>query len=291
MNTNFFSENIPEGTAFESRAEIKDVGLHKHLVHGISANEDGAFSVVVAGGYVDDEDFGDEIIYTGQGGRDEKTGKHIKNQELVSGNKALVINHTQGFPVRVIRKKDSKNPYAPIENYRYDGLYTVDDHWREKGKEGFYVYRFKLVKIKEISSYQVPKKIDIDLSKGNDNPQRKESIAYRVIRDTKLSKDIKTLYEYKCQVCGIQIETDGGFYAEAAHIRALGKPHNGKDTPDNILCLCPNHHVMFDKYVFYITEGYDLVGKEVSGKLFVHEKHQINKEFLNYHRELSDNLV
>ena len=45
MNTNFFSENIPEGTAFESRAEIKDVGLHKHLVHGISANEDGAFSV------------------------------------------------------------------------------------------------------------------------------------------------------------------------------------------------------------------------------------------------------
>ena len=86
MNTNFFSENIPEGAAFESRAEIKDVGLHKHLVHGISANEDGAFSVVVAGGYVDDEDFGDEIIYTGQGGRDEKTGKHIKNQELVSGN-------------------------------------------------------------------------------------------------------------------------------------------------------------------------------------------------------------
>ena len=61
MNTNFFSENIPEGTAFESRAEIKDIGLHKHLVHGISANEDGAFSVVVAGGYVDDEDFGDEI--------------------------------------------------------------------------------------------------------------------------------------------------------------------------------------------------------------------------------------
>lgn len=35
-------------------------------------------------------------------------------------------------------------------------------------------------------------------------------------------------------------------YAEAAHIRALGSPHNGPDVIENVLCLCPNHHVLFD---------------------------------------------
>ena len=34
----------------------------------------GAESVVLAGGYVDDEDYGDVVLYTGAGGRDVATG-------------------------------------------------------------------------------------------------------------------------------------------------------------------------------------------------------------------------
>ncbi len=35
------------------------------------------------------------------------------------------------------------------------------------------------------------------------------------------------------------------FYAEAAHVRPLGKPHNGPDSP--MIILCPNHHLQFDR--------------------------------------------
>jgi hypothetical protein len=42
------------------------------------------------------------------------------------------------------------------------------------------------------------------------------------------------------------VESERSFLREAAHIRPLGAPHNGPDTLDNTLCLCPNHHVLFD---------------------------------------------
>jgi predicted restriction endonuclease len=35
-------------------------------------------------------------------------------------------------------------------------------------------------------------------------------------------------------------------YAEAHHIKPLGRPHNGLDVAENIIVLCPNHHVQLD---------------------------------------------
>jgi len=63
----------------------------------------------------------------------------------------------------------------------------------------------------------------------------------------------------------------------------LGKPHNGDDSLANLICLCPNHHVMFDKGSFSISDNYELLGAE-SGQLAVHTQHKIDKENLNYHR-------
>lgn len=288
MSADLYKEDIPEGTTFDSRKQIKEVGLHKYLVHGISDDKDSgcAFSIVVASQYIDDEDLGDEIIYTGEGGRNEK-GQHIKDQILSTGNKALVNSENQGTPIRVIRKKSTKNPYAPEENYRYDGLYIVDHHMFIKGREGFRIYRYRLLKINEISTYTVPIKKNKSLPIGNESPQVKDIITYRRIRDTKLSKEIKSLYDFRCQVCGTRIETQGGYYAEAAHIKALGKPHNGPDTPDNIICLCPNHHVMFDKNVFAINDDLSLVG--IEGNLDVKDGHHLNKDYLRYHRNLKEN--
>ncbi len=37
---------------------------------------------------------------------------------------------------------------------------------------------------------------------------------------------------------------NGSFYIEAAHIKPKHK--KGRETPDNILILCPNHHKEFD---------------------------------------------
>ena len=98
-----------------------------------------------------------------------------------------------------------------------------------------------------------------------------------------MSKQIKELYDYSCQVCGIRISFNGVGYAEAAHIRPLGKPHNGKDLLNNLLCLCPNHHVMFDKGYFGISEDNSLMG--IDGRLTMLKQHEVDSANIQYHNE------
>ena len=79
------------------------------------------------------------------------------------------------------------------------------------------------------------------------------------------------------------VESERSFLREAAHIRPLGAPHNGPDTLDNTLCLCPNHHVLFDHSGITIDEDLSLVG--VEGRLAVNPRHSIDDSHLRYCRE------
>lgn len=64
-------------------------------------------------------------------------------------------------------------------------------------------------------------------------------------RDNRTLAQIKILRDFKCQVCSTTIrKKDGTFYIEAAHIEPKHK--KGRETPENILILCPNHHKEFD---------------------------------------------
>jgi putative restriction endonuclease len=138
----------PEGSCFATRAAVAAAGLHRPPVAGIAGSgQYGATSVVIAGGYEDTQDFGDVILYTGHGGRDPETGRQRADQTLTRGNRALAYNRLHGLPVRLIRGARHPSPYAPEAGYRYDGLYMVEDYWREVGKSGFYIWRFRLRKI------------------------------------------------------------------------------------------------------------------------------------------------
>ena len=57
-----------------------------------------------------------------------------------------------------------------------------------------------------------------------------------------LSKSIKKLYNYQCQICGTTLSKKTGPYAEGAHIQPLGEPHNGPDISSNIISYfqCPS---------------------------------------------------
>ena len=56
---------------------------------------------------------------------------------------------------------------------------------------------------------------------------------------------IKRARNYECQICrGYVLKKNGDRYVEAAHITP--KYLKGKETPDNTLILCPNHHKEFD---------------------------------------------
>jgi putative restriction endonuclease len=75
-----------------------------------------------------------------------------------------------------------------------------------------------------------------------------------------------------------------GPYAEACHIKPLGRPHNGPDTPENILCLCPNCHVLFDEFALWINDDLSIEGRE--DLLRVDPRHVISLEVLWDHRRM-----
>src|ERR687893_3103150 len=80
----------PEGTLFEDRAELRESRVHRPIQAGISGSQtEGADAIVLSGGYEDDADHGDVIIYTGHGGNDPETKRQVADQELRQGNLAL----------------------------------------------------------------------------------------------------------------------------------------------------------------------------------------------------------
>ncbi|ARD45118.1 YDG/SRA domain-containing protein [Colwellia sp. PAMC 21821] len=275
-------EGFEEGDWISNRKVMMPSSFHRNHGQGIDGNgKEGTSAIVLSGGYEDDEDFGDEMIYTGAGGNE--NGKQTANQSWnTSGNAGLLVSMDMGLPVRVVRGHQHKSDYSPPEGYSYAGLFSVVDAWEEVGRSNFKICRFRLIYCGDNSARLKPEQVELDYNKKD--VKRKTGTVLRIVRDTKISQNIKKLYKFKCQVCGIALKTKKGFYAEGAHIRALGKPHDGDDSTDNILCLCPNHHVMFDKGSFTVTNNYEFIGEE-SGKLILDKKHNINIENLAYHRK------
>jgi predicted restriction endonuclease len=88
-------------------------------------------------------------------------------------------------------------------------------------------------------------------------------------------------------VCDLRLSTGSGAYAEGAHIQPRGKPHNGPDVVANVLCLCPNDHVLFDRGALTISDAFEVVDTEsgaVVGSLRLRAEHRIEGRFLEYHR-------
>ncbi len=275
---------IEEGHWFEGRKEMMPTSFHRNWGAGIDGNRiEGTAAIVLSGGYEDDFDSGDEIIYTGAGGNDQNTGKQVEDQSWENrGNAGLLKSMNEGLPVRVIRGFNHKSDFSPTRGYTYTGLYSVVDAWEEIGKSGYKICRFRLEYSGQNTQRKSPEEIELDYEKRE--KKRKEGTVLRIIRDTKIAHDIKKLYNYECQICGITITTKSGRYAEGAHIKPLGKPHDGDDNSDNLICLCPNHHVMFDKGTFTILDNFALIGSE-SGLLKLDPKHKLNKLNLKYHRK------
>ncbi|MFE1319686.1 YDG/SRA domain-containing protein [Kitasatospora phosalacinea] len=279
---------VDVGRVFADRRQLYDAGVHRQLQAGIcGTKQHGAQSIVVSGGYEDDEDHGDVIIYTGQGGRDPGTGQQVKDQALTLGNAALVTSLTTGLPVRVVRSLNGHQRKSRPSGYRYDGLFRVEDYWSDSGRSGHLVWRYRLVQLARTESAVVPQPSAPATPAGRTTLTRVESKVQRIVRSTSVADFVKRVHDFTCQVCGLRLPTPTGAYAEAAHVRGLGKPHNGPDVPANVLCLCPNHHTLFDFGMLSIDD--DLMVTDVTtgdplGRLASNEAHEIGREYLAYHR-------
>lgn len=286
---------VAVGHTFADRYRLAVAGVHRPPVAGICGRaSEGAESVVLSGGFVDDEDFGDTILYTGAGGRNVVTGRQVAPQSLNRTNLALATSQRLGLPVRVVRLVVGRDDRF----YRYDGLYRVAEHFAETGRDGFRIWRFRLERAAE-TIYGPPREHgrvsepglfdaenEEDAPTGDEAPLRSVSTVSRVIHDTAVTREIKRLHGFRCQMCGERVETPTGPYAEAAHIWPLGRPHDGHDVVANVLCLCPNHHSAFDLYGVGIADDLSLVG--LPGRLRTAKGHDVGAGYLRYRHTLFD---
>ncbi|MGW0804796.1 caspase, EACC1-associated type [Nonomuraea sp. NPDC002799] len=279
-------EGIRPGTIFENRRALHDAGVHRPLQAGIcgTVERGGAESIVVSGGYKDDEDYGDVIIYTGHGGRDPNTGVQVKDQSANdSGNAALIKSIMTGLPIRVIRGSGGSERYSPPAGYSYDGLFTVAEYWTKRGADGPTVLQFRLEQIddgspKKDAAYRLSRKLP---------PGRREEVAPGVYADRMLATELKQVYEHACQVCGTVLAVPGGLrFAATVHIRGLEQPHLGPDNKANMLCLCPNHRDLFKYGAIVVEDDFSVIDRtngEPIGMLIV--KHDIDRDHIQYHRQ------
>ncbi|HEX8299529.1 MAG TPA: YDG/SRA domain-containing protein, partial [Rubricoccaceae bacterium] len=221
--------------------------------------------------------FGDVILYTGAGGRDPVSRRQTADQTLNGPNLSLATSGRLGLPVRVVRLIQGRAERF----FRYDGLYRVANYFPAAGEDGFRVWRFRLERL-------APVAYDAHGASGRvgEPAPRVEVTVSRVVRDTAVTREVKRLHGYRCQMCGDRVETPSGPYAEAAHIQPLGRPHDGPDTLANVLCLCPTHHAAFDLYGVGIADDGSLIG--LPGRLQTAKGHTVGADVLRYRRGLFD---
>jgi putative restriction endonuclease len=276
----------PPGTVFANRREAYDAGVHRTLQAGIAGQASGTQSICLSAGYSDDEIQGDLITYTGFGGRDANSGRHTADQKLEKGNLGLVENYNLGRPVRVLVKESVLTADRSHDHYIYLGLFTVTS-WSWGMRDGWKVLIYQLRAVAGDSL--MPDETAMTLARGEDlAPLRRTSLVSRIVRNYEVAASIKRLYDNTCQICSIRLVTSAGPYSEGAHIRPLGVPHNGPDTLDNILCLCPNCHTLLDGHALTIRpDGTVLnLGKPI-GKLVVAKSHGLNFEHVGYQEQIS----
>ncbi|GAA2694468.1 YDG/SRA domain-containing protein [Streptomyces lunalinharesii] len=284
--------NAQPGQPFSTRRLAHEAGVHRPLQAGICGTKKaGAESIVVSGGYKDDEDYGDVIVYTGHGGQD-GAGNQVSNQSLDdSGNAALVTSCLEGLPVRVIRGWQGESAFAPLEGYRYDGLYRVTSYGSKFGIDGFLIWQFRMEAYDGTPMPETHQQEELSESpeepptdggekqppSGNEEPGRVTTTVQRIVRSSAVKRQVKQWHDNRCQICELRIEGPGGSYSEGAHIQALGSPHNGPDTTGNVLCLCPTCHVMLDLGVIVLGDDLAIIRDgAVAGALRTHPKHAID---------------
>ncbi|KAJ1440356.1 hypothetical protein SESBI_01926 [Sesbania bispinosa] len=168
------------GDVFLYRMELCVVGLHGQPQAGIdylpasmsSNGEPIATSVIVSGGYEDDLDEGDVIIYSGHGGQD-KHSRQVFHQKLEGGNLAMERSMHYGVEVRVIR------------GVRCEGTAAASG----KAKMGSMVMKEALMLRRDPLSFKPMCCLSLDVS------NRKENVPVRLFNDIDRNHD-PLCYEY-----------------------------------------------------------------------------------------------
>jgi predicted HNH restriction endonuclease len=186
---------------------------------------------------------------------------------------------------------------VPILQKRYPANNTVRDSIRrnlqELRKDGF--IRFDGVKkgLYHLSFANPELRFDnaTSLEQGVEVPEFHRVVRNIRLRDTVLAIDLKRKYKNTCQVCHHSLPLTNSTYAEAHHIKPLGRPHCGPDIEGNIIVVCPNHHVMFDRAALFIDPSTMKVHhrRQQIGPfdLLLYDWHQLDRGMIEYAASLA----
>lgn len=126
-----------------------------------------------------------------------------------------------------------------------------------------------------------------DLSNSdNDPPSNTAQVVNRTIRDSAKVKRIKDKYKNECQVCGYIIQVASDYrYSEVHHLHQL--KDGGNDDYNNMLVLCPTHHVEFDYAIIGVSgDGRNVVDRNGGMKaLTMLEGHTLDPKNIESHRK------
>ena len=130
----------------------------------------------------------------------------------------------------------------------------------------------------------------LEQDKSDQTVDRRMVERRELARNRRIATELKLYYVNTCQICGVQLNVgSNNFFSEAAHIRGLGGPHNGPDSVDNMLVLCPNHHIQFDRGVLRLQkvgDKYQILSKTVGDPLHgktIMLKHSLTEDHIIHH--------
>lgn len=185
----------------------------------------------------------------------------------------VIVEYLIVLPIPLIKSSMQRHPVLKTfadRVTRGSNFQVTDEEWDE--------VKFRL--LNDVTAYRIQQ---------NGPPHRRSIQSMQFVRDSNMVKKIKQEVQHKCQICNHTIAVGNGvYYSQGHHLRPLGNDHNGTDDEDNIIILCPNHHIEFDYgllaidttslTVIHINKSNPHHGKELAYKRY------LNPESLMYHQ-------
>lgn len=173
-------------------------------------------------------------------------------------------NYAVIFDNRIRKQNNMIANSNRISNLKWNDLYkqvdSIRDYYRLIGKKGCQQYYHKILVMTLETLYDSRYELyglidfssdDIEIpltykNKIDNNYKRKIITSTSKSRYYKFRKLVLERYNYQCAICRCKEEE----LLQAAHIKAVSL--DGDDNPKNGICLCANHHLMFDRKLINI---------------------------------------
>ena len=230
----------------------------------------------------------------------ESDGFTVRVSELTRFSSPITLDEIRGKSEKInnlredLQKKFNGAIYFPFISQSRSNQF-IEKETKELAGAQSYLTKFPK---RLISILNIDIKLENNAAEDSDNPinrdgfvetQRREYDTY--VTDKQLRDLVLKVHNYKCQFCKnkyeyININLERVGYAEGAHIKAKNPTIGGEDKLDNLLCLCPTCHKLFDLGALWMDD--ELTVRDIDGGIVYQlteiDEHPINIENIRFHR-------